>query len=389
MMQQLFGQKQSVAMDKSKTPPLFSKMGGWLMRKPFYEYSDRTTYEVLKSLTRNEELIKVLTGQYGDFGLPPRKSSFAMHASVVRHYFGGGSFPIGGSSQIAKTMDPVIEAAGGTILISAEVEEVIIDNNVATGVRMKDGKVFSAKNIVSGAGIMTTYNKLLPPEYVTRHKLMDQLQKVENSVSYACLYIGLKGSPEELKLPKTNLWIYPDDADHDTCVNRYLADINEPLPVIYISFPSAKDPDWSNRYPGHSTIEIITMLPYETVAPWEGTRWMKRGDDYKALKEKLSQRLFDALFLQMPHLKSKVDCYELSTPLTTRHFVNYENGEMYGLDHSPQRFRQKFLQPRTPIDNFYLTGQDIVTVGVGAALFSGVLTAGVVTGQNVLKKVLK
>jgi len=110
-----------------------------------------------------------------------------MHASVVRHYFGGGSFPIGGSSQIAKTMDPVIEAAGGTILISAEVEEVIIDNNVATGVRMKDGKVFYAKNIVSGAGIMTTYNKLLPPEYVTRHKLMDQLQKVENSVSYACL----------------------------------------------------------------------------------------------------------------------------------------------------------------------------------------------------------
>jgi all-trans-retinol 13,14-reductase len=83
-----------------------------------------------------------------------------------------------------------------------------------------------------------------------------------------------------------------------------------------------------------------------------------------------------------------VDYYELSTPLTNKHFVNYERGEMYGLDHGPSRFRQKFLQPRTPIKNFYLTGQDIVTVGVGAALFSGVLTAGVVTGKNVLKKVL-
>ncbi len=373
-------------MDKA-LPPHMSKISGRWMRKPFYKYSDRTTYDVLKSLTQNEELIKVLTGQYGDYGIPPKKSSFAMHASVARHYFSGGSFPIGGSSQIAKTMDPVIEEAGGTILISAEVNQVIINNNRAVGVRMKDGKEFYAENIISGAGIMTTYNNLIPAEYVTRHKLTEQFQKVDRSVSYACLYIGLKGSTEELQLSKTNLWIYPDDADHDTCVNRYLDDINEPLPVIYISFPSAKDPDWPNRYPGHSTIEIITMLPYETVARWKGSRWMKRGEEYDAFKEKFSQRLLNALFQQMPQLRSKVDCYELSTPLTTQHFVNYEKGEMYGLDHTPKRFRQKFLQPRTPIKNFYLTGQDIVTVGVGAALFSGVLTASVVTGKNIMKKV--
>ena len=30
-----------------------------------------------------------------------RQSSFAMHASVAKHYFNGGSFPIGGSSEIA------------------------------------------------------------------------------------------------------------------------------------------------------------------------------------------------------------------------------------------------------------------------------------------------
>jgi all-trans-retinol 13,14-reductase len=36
-----------------------------------------------------------------------------MHASVVRHYFSGGSFPVGGSSQILKTVDPIIENAGG------------------------------------------------------------------------------------------------------------------------------------------------------------------------------------------------------------------------------------------------------------------------------------
>ncbi|MFB0907643.1 MAG: hypothetical protein QMB03_05070 [Spirosomataceae bacterium] len=54
----------------------------------------------------------------------------------------------------------------------------------------------------------------------------------------------------------------------------------------------------------------------------------------------------------------------------------------------PNRFRQRFLKPRTPIKNFYLTGQDIVSVGVGAALFSGVLTSSAMTGANIMKKVM-
>jgi all-trans-retinol 13,14-reductase len=379
---------QKFYMDKV-LPPLVSLAIGGAMRKAYYKFSDRTTYEVLKSLTNDETLIKVLSGQYGDYGVTPKKSSFAMHASVARHYFNGGSFPIGGSSQIVNTVDPVIEAAGGTILISAEVKEVQIQKNKATGVVMGDGRIFTAKNVVSGAGIMTTYNKLLPAEVVTKHGFKEQLQKIERSVAHACLYIGLKGSPTELCLPKTNYWVYPEgDLDHDACVTRYLADINAPFPVVYISFPSAKDPDWSNRYPDRSTIDIITLVPFETFAPWEGSRWMKRGDDYKEFKEQIAQRLLAELYKQQPQLVGKVEYYELSTPLTTQHFINYEKGEIYGLDHTPSRFRQKFLKPRTPIKNFYLTGQDIVTAGVGAALFSGVLTASAMTGVDVMKKVM-
>ncbi|MDH7445629.1 phytoene desaturase family protein [Aquimarina sp. 2201CG14-23] len=373
---------------KEKALPGFLRflLGGF-MRKPYLKYADQTTYGVLSKLTKNEELIKVLSAQYGDYGLPPKQSSFAMHASVARHYFGGGNFPIGGSSRIVDTIDPVIEENAGTILINAAVEEVIIDNNKAKGVRMIDGKEFYADTIISGAGVFNTFEKLIPESVNKQHKLQDQLQKVTPSVSHACLYMGFKKTPEELQLPKTNFWIYPEEGDHDTIVQQYLEDNNAPFPVVYVSFPSAKDPDWSNRYPGRSTIDIITLVPYETCKQWEGTRWMKRGEDYDTWKEKIAQRLMKELFKQLPHLEGQVDHYELSTPLSTQHFVNYDKGEIYGIDHTPDRFRQRFLQPRTPIKGLYLTGQDIVTAGLGGALFAGVVTASAVTGTNFKNKI--
>ena len=52
------------------------------------------------------------------------------------------------------------------------------------------------------------------------------------------------------------------------------------------------------------------------------------------------------------------------------------------------------LRPRTAIKNLYLTGQDIVTVGIGGAMMSGVLTAAHITGKftlvdKIVKTVLK
>ncbi len=372
-------------MDKA-LPKVIQKLSMGMLRRSFYKYSDLTTLEVLRKLTDNDQLIKVLTGQYGDYGLPPGQSSFAMHASVVRHYFAGGYFPVGGSAQIVKSIDPVIESGGGTILVRAQVDEVLIEYNRVYGVRMSDDRVIRADRVVSSIGILNTYSKLLPRHIVSQHGLMSPLQSLERSVAHTCLYVGLEGTAEELGLPKANFWIYPDDVDHDRCVERYLDDITAPFPMVYISFPSAKDPDWINRYPGHSTIEIITLLPYDTFRSWEGTKWKKRGKNYEQLKEKIAQRLLKKLYQRLPHLEGKISYHELSTPLTTQHFVNYDKGEIYGLSHTPQRFRQRCLQPRTSIGGFYLTGQDIVTAGVGGALFSGVLTATAMTGTNILKR---
>ncbi len=360
-------------------PTVLSKLFGPLMTKKYFELSDRTTKDVLDEITDNVELKAVLAGQYGDHGMPPGESSFAIQAVVNKHYWKGGAFPIGGCQRIAETIIPVIEAAGGAVAIRAGVEKIIVKDGKATGVLMEDGSILEAPMVVSGAGYLTTMEGMLDKD-VQKAIGFSTEKCVARSVSHVCLYIGLKHDLRDLGIGSTNYWVYPHN-DHDRGVKEYMADPSKPFPVTYISFPSLKDPEWEERYPGKSTIEMITLAPYEWFEKWEDERWKHRGDEYEAYKEQFAQRLLKELYKQFPQLEGKIDYYELSTPLSTKHFVNYAKGEIYGLDHSPARFRMKELRPKTPIKNLYLTGQDIVTVGIGGALMSGLLTAAHVTND--------
>ncbi|EKB49999.1 phytoene desaturase family protein [Cecembia lonarensis] len=359
----------------------------WVSQK-FLQYSDKTTLEVLRSFTQNEKLIGVLCGQYGDYGLPPAESSFAMHAILVSHYFNGGYFPIGGSGKIAEYIYPQIKAGGGEVYSNAEVQEILIKGNKAVGVRMADGNELMAEKVISNAGVFNTFQRLIDPQHPLYPKLQRQFEGLSASVAHICLYIGIKKSNRELQLPKSNFWIYPG-YDHDQNVKEYLENPDEkPFPVVYISFPSAKDPDWEKRYPGTATIEIISLAPYDWFKNWENTRWGKRGEEYEALKEKWSQRLLENLYAQLPHLRGDIDYYELSTPLSTKNFTAYQSGEIYGLEHSPARFRNENLTPHTPIKNLYLTGQDIVSCGIGGALMGGLITSSAILRKNLVKNIM-
>ena len=189
--------------------PGVAAVAGRLMRYPFLRWARRTTREVLEGLTGNRELIGVLTGQFGDYGLPPGQSSFAMHAILARHYLHGGSYPVGGSAEIAAGIAPLIEAAGGKILYYAEVKEILVLGNQAAGVRMADGAELTAPLVISDAGAANTFSRLLPRPVAEGHGLIRKLRRLQPSHSHLCLYAGLRGTPQELGLPKHNFWIYP------------------------------------------------------------------------------------------------------------------------------------------------------------------------------------
>lgn len=370
-------------------PGFVSKLIGKLMRKKYLTYALRTTKSVLDELISNDKLKAILTSQYGDMGLPPGQCSFAMHAGVTKHYLEGGYYPVGGSGVFFDKIAPVIKKHGGEILIRATVAEILTEKAKVIGVKMSDGKVIAAKTVISTVGLDVTYRHLLSPTVQKEIGISKKLEGLHNSISYCCLYLGLKHTAEELNIPKANFWIFPDKYDHDANMNDYITEKNKELPVVYVSFPGAKDPDFQNRYPGRCTIEIITLVNYDRFKPWEHEKWRHRGLAYEEVKQKLSNELLAYLYKYLPQTKDKIDFQELSTPLTARHFGGHPLGELYGLNHDTERFNNQMLKPETPIKGLYLAGQDIVTAGVAGGLMSSVICISHMKKTNYLKKIMK
>jgi all-trans-retinol 13,14-reductase len=373
-------------------PGAIAAVAGGLMRAPYMRWARRTTREVLEGITANRELIGVLTAQWGDYGLPPGKSSFAIHATIAEHYFDGGSYPVGGAGSIAEAMAPLIEATGGCVVTGAEAAGILLDGATAVGVRMSDGREFRASMVVSDAGAANTFERLLPASVAALDSLRGKLRGLPPSTAHVSLYVGLDRSDAELGLKGTNLWVYPG-FDHDANVERFArdfpVDMDAAFPGVYISFPSAKDAGFQTRFAGKSTVEAIAMLPYSAFAKWGESRWKRRGSDYDALKQRLAARLLAELERQVPAVVGHVARAELSTPVTTRHFMNYGSGEIYGIASTPERFAMRELGARTPIRGLYLTGQDVASLGVVGALFGGVISASVALGKNLMSVVTK
>lgn len=369
-------------------PPRVASLLGGLLRAPYLRWAGRTTLDVLSSITSNRELIGVLTAQWGDYGLPPAESSFAIHATIANHYMNGAAYPVGGSASISEAILPTLGQAGGMVVVSAEVSEILVEQNKATGVRMADGREIRADFVLSDAGALNTFFRLLPADLPATAALRASLRGFGPSMAHLNLYLGLDRSDAELGLDGTNLWIYPG-YDHDENVRRFTQNPSGPFPAVYISFPSAKNPEFARHYPGHSTIEAIAPIAWQTFSRWAETRWQHRGADYDALKQELTAQLVDEVLRQVPAAAGHIAHAELSTPLSTRHFMNYQRGEIYGIPSTPARFRLRSLGVRTPVGGLFLTGQDAAAMGITGAMFSGILSASAALGKNLMSVVLK
>jgi len=327
---------------------------GFAGRLEWFKYASVSTTQVLLSLTSNPTLRAVLGYNFGDYGTLPRDAPFSMHAVLNNHFLKGVSFPTGGSSEIALHIVPPILRAGGAAFVRAEVDHILLEGGRAVGVQMKRGGVVKAPIVISAAGIYNTYDKLLPPSL--QPLLAPCMEHVRHGMGGISVYIGLRGTAEELGLSGKHFWAFwtprgSEDLDlaTQTYLNRDFKSVTAaPLPLLFVSFPSAKGA--------------------------------------------LGDLIWSQTLSLFPHLRDRVEYFNVGTPVTNNHYLASSRGEMYGADHDLHRFTPGAtvgLRAETDVPGLYLSGQDIFSCGFAGATFGGLLCASSVLGRNVYEDLLQ
>ena len=339
------------------------------------KYWEKTTAEVLDTLTANEKLKMVLTAQWGYYGSTPRNSSFGIHAITARHFWNGGYYPVHGSHVFAESFLKVVSNAGGEVRLRTPVEEVIIRRGKAVGVRTSQGEEIFGSKVISAAGAKTTVGQFLPEEFRAT-PWGQEILSMEQSPSYICLNLGFEGDILAAGASVSNQWFFESWSSEVSEWN--IEDPNSTCPILYVSFPSLKDPTHDAGEKKRHTGEVVTFVPWKAFEKWKHTRRGKREPDYLQFKKSIEDRLLNQMKKHMPKLMELVVHHELSTPLSSLFFTRAQQGAIYGLEATPRRFTSMSLRTRTPVKNLYLAGGDVATLGVTGALVGGVLAAGTV-----------
>ncbi len=326
----------------------------------------QTTQSYLDQYFNSPALKALLVSQWGDYGLPPDQSAFAIHAMIVAHYWYGAWYPKGGSSQLAASILPTIQAAGGQCLTRTAATQILVEQQRAIGVetqsndKQKRKQQYYAPLIISNVGAYETYTQWLTP-YASQKKIQ-RLKNLHQNDSAVTLYIGFKRSPECLGFKGENHWLY-ENFKHESST-EYL--INGKANGCYLSFPSLKH----SHHQKH-TAEIIAFVSYDIFQKWEAQAYQQRDEHYQAFKEKITTALLALVEKHYPGFGALIETTELSTPLSMAHFTSRHTGSMYGIPATPERYRSQDLSAKTPLAGLYLSGSDVCSLGIVGALMGG------------------
>jgi len=275
-------------------------------------------------------------------------------------------------------------------------------------VRARDVFIRARVAVVSDAGFRNTFgcadgrhtSTTLLPEAVAapQRALLQGVQppdqpadKVAGSIAMVYMFVGLDASDDELGIRAQNVWQL-SSLDAPAAFAKFnaleldasggppsLPSMGD-LPAVFLGSASAKDSDWPRRHPGKAAMTVLAPVRAEWFDRWaESGKIKNRGAEYKAYKGQWRDLLLRALYHHWPSTEGHVVYTDIATPLSNDFYLNSRHGEVYGLDHPTERFETleaaMALHPETSVPGLYMTGQDVMNVGIASALLSGLMTA--------------
>lgn len=330
---------------------------------------------------RDPFLKAILLSQAGDHGVPPAKVPAVVHALVMDHYFDGAFYPMGGGFAIPRAFVRQLKRKGGEIKLSTRVQQILIENGKAVGVRLDDGTEIRARAVISNADPEVTLGKLVGRDHLssgTRRKL----DKVSYSTSALSLFFAVNMDLKAHGMDSGNVWYYAHP-DVDRIYQQGMDDFNltHDIEGQFLTVTTLKDP--SKMHSNHHTCEAFAFVGYDAFKKWEeghASEGAARNGQYADFKEALTDKMFDGLENIVPGIRNHVVFAELGTPLTNRYYLEATRGNLYGTDKTTRQIGPFAFPVNTEIDGLYMVGASTVSHGVVGATVSGLAAAQSILG---------
>lgn len=308
------------------------------------EYAGRFQSPVVRRL-----LLGMMSGEFSTSGL------FMMLGTRMGKNAG---YPLGGAEDVIGRMVKALESAGGKLHLNAPVDEILVENGRAAGVRV-GGREIRADIVIAACDMDTVLHKFLKGKYP--HPQLDpMLRDTPLFNPLALVSFGVKkqfGIPYALSCEGT-VATSPDTVAHGFFLRSF-------------------DFDPSAAPKGKSSVMAMLEAP---LTYWENLR-RDDPEGYRREKARLAADVAAEIEKRFPGFTAEIEVMDVATPATYVRLNSLYKASFEGFAPTPTGLRAK-IEPTVPgIANLLLAGQWMSPGG-------GICTA-VYSGRQVAKRAKK
>ena len=362
------------------TKPIFEKGFVELADKPFLNFTDmlkvapdliklqsyKSVYSYVSSFVKDDFLRQCFSFHPLLVGGNPfdTTSIYAMIHYLEREW--GVHYALGGTGAIIKALTELIAELGGKIHYNTEVDEILVENGKARGVRLKTGEIFSSDAVISNADVAFTYMNMLPAKF--RAKYTDaKLKRMKYSMSLFVIYFGTNRRYNDTQLKHHNIILGPrykgllDDIFHKKVVADDFS--------LYLHMPTITDPSIAPE--GHESFYVLSQVPHLG----SGTDWNTMA---KVYRDRIMQFLEDNY---LPDLQKHIVAEHYIDPLHFEGTLNSYLGSAFSVE--PVLTQSAWFRPHNrseDVQNLYFVGAGTHPgAGLPGVLSSSVIAENLVT----------
>jgi all-trans-retinol 13,14-reductase len=293
--------------------------------------------------------IMALTGYVTD---DPANASVFQMVPLFGYCLHGGYYPVGGSGAIADALVEAIERSGGRVRLKTRVEQVLVEDGRACGVRLGNGEVLRTTAVIMNADFLGATRTLIDPD-VWPASFRRLIEAARPSCSAIAVHLGVRG---------------------DFAGVKPVMHVASPLGDIGIVIPGIVDP--SAAPPGYSTVEILRLVSDSEAAAWfadaslEDDEALRRSKGYAMRKSAMGDELIALAQQVLPGLSERIVLRCEASPVTFRRYSLSTHGAIYGakLPAGP-------VGSKSPLPGLVFAGAVTHGPGVEAVVISGARAA--------------